>query len=125
MLVGDFLIWLHESLAGIKADLDQPGFKHILMKPEPLAGISFARASHRSPYGAIRSEWKQDGGKFEWKITIPPNTTASVWIPCTDRVNLKEAGLPLDKSPGVTLVSMQDNRAMLELTAGNYTFESK
>ncbi len=125
MLVGDSIIWLYESVAGIKADSNQPGFKRIIMNPEPVDGLTFARANHRSLYGEIRSDWKRDGEKFKWRITIPPNTTASIGIPCSDRASLTEAGMPLDKSPGVTFVSMQEKRAMLELTAGNYTFESK
>jgi alpha-L-rhamnosidase len=125
MLVGDSIIWLYESLAGIKADSNQPGFKRVIMSPEPVDGLTFVRASHRSLYGEIRSAWEQDGRKFKWVITIPPNTTASVRIPCSDRMSLTEAGQSLDKSPGVTFVSMQDNGAVIDLTAGSYTFESK
>ena len=36
MLVGDLGIWLYENLAGIKPDPEQPGFKHIIMRPEPV-----------------------------------------------------------------------------------------
>ena len=35
MLLGDFLIWLYEDLAGIKPDPLNPGFKHIVMKTNP------------------------------------------------------------------------------------------
>ena len=37
MLVGDLGIWLYEYVAGIKPDPEQPGFKHIIMRPEPVA----------------------------------------------------------------------------------------
>ena len=33
MLVGDFVIWLYENLAGIRPDEVEPGFKHIIMRP--------------------------------------------------------------------------------------------
>src|SRR5690606_19748964 len=61
MLVGDLVIWLYENLAGIKSDPEQPGFKHIIMKPELVGDLKFVKASHRSPYGWIRSEWHRDG----------------------------------------------------------------
>ena len=64
MQVEDFVIWLYESLAGIKSDPVIPGFKHIIMKPEPVDCLTFARASHRSPYGENRSEWKREGERF-------------------------------------------------------------
>ena len=38
MLVGDLGIWLYENLAGIKPDPEQPGFKHIIMRPTPVRG---------------------------------------------------------------------------------------
>ena len=40
MLVGDLVIWLYENLAGIKPDPEQPGFKHIIMKPEPVGDLT-------------------------------------------------------------------------------------
>ena len=64
MLVGDLVIWLYENLAGIKPDPEQPGFKHIIMRPEPVGDLKFVKATHRSPYGLIASEWRRDGAEF-------------------------------------------------------------
>ena len=125
MLVGDFVIWLYESLAGIKSDPANPGFKHIIMRPEPVDGLTFARASHRSPYGEIRSDWKREGDRFEWKVTIPPNTTATVFIPCTDPASLRESDEPISTSADVRLATVKDGRAEVRLNAGAYHFISK
>jgi alpha-L-rhamnosidase len=81
MLVGDYVVWLYENLAGIKADPLKPGFKHIIMKPTPVGDLKFVKATHKSPYGLISSEWHRDGKKFDWQIEIPPNTTATVEVP--------------------------------------------
>ena len=61
MLIGDFVIWLYEDLAGIRSDPEQPGFKHIVMKPLPVGDLTFVKATHRSPYGLIASDWKRNG----------------------------------------------------------------
>jgi hypothetical protein len=66
MLVGDLGIWLYENLAGIKPDPEQPGFKHIIMRPEPVGDLQFVKASHRSPYGLIASDWQKQGDVFRW-----------------------------------------------------------
>ena len=71
MLVGDLGIWLYENLAGIKSDPEQPGFKHIIMRPEPVGDLQFVKASHRSPYGLIVSDWQKQDGGFRWNITVP------------------------------------------------------
>ena len=73
--------WMTEAMAGIGIDPDQPGYKHIIIHPRPGGGFSHAEAFHESPYGMIRSGWKKEGNTFIYDITIPPNTTASVYIP--------------------------------------------
>ena len=125
MLVGDFVIWLYESLAGIKADFENPGFKHVLMRPEPVEGLSFVKASHRSPYGKIRSEWTREDGLFRWKITIPPNSFATIQIPCSAEDSLREGGQPIAASKGLSLQAVEDGRAIIRLEAGAYELESR
>ncbi len=81
MLLGDFLIWLYEELAGIKPDPSHPGFRRIVMKPALIPGLDHVKATHRSPYGLIKSEWTLSGDLFEWHISIPPNTRARIFLP--------------------------------------------
>lgn len=82
MLLGDLLPWCYEYLAGIRPDESVPGFRHIVFKPDhtvkALKGVS---ASHRSPYGVIKSCWKRIGGDIKITVTVPPNTTAEVHLP--------------------------------------------
>lgn len=81
MLLGDLLIWYYEDLAGIKPDPAVPGFKKIIMKPIPVGDLTYVKASHNSPYGMIRSEWEIIGEEFRWNISVPANTTATVYVP--------------------------------------------
>jgi len=124
MLVGDLGIWLYENLAGIKSDPEQPGFKHIIMRPEPVGDLQFVKASHRSPYGLIASDWQKQDGAFRWKITIPPNATATVYVPATSAESVTESGKPVAKARGVQLLRMERGRAVVGIGPGNYTFQS-
>ena len=81
MLLGDFVIWLYQDLAGIKPDGADPGYKHIVMRPNPVGNLKFARASYLSMYGPIRSNWNLKGKRFSWDIDIPANTSATIYIP--------------------------------------------
>jgi len=105
MLVGDLIIWLNEYIAGIAADPATPGFKHILMRPQPTGDLTSARATHRSPYGEIESSWRKDPatGKFTWDIEIPANTTATVTLPPGKLGKLTKDGKPVTQT--VTLGS--------------------
>lgn len=79
MLLGDLIIWEYEYLGGIKAL--EPGYKKIQLKPYPIEGLDFVNCSYESVSGRIESNWRLDGDRFEWNITIPANTEAEVWIP--------------------------------------------
>ncbi len=124
MLVGDLGIWLYENLAGIKSDPDQPGFKHIIMRPEPVAGLDSARASHRSPYGLIASDWQKKDGVFRWNLTVPANTTATAYLPARTAESVTESGNAAARAPGVQFLSMEGDRAVFRLGSGSYRFES-
>ena len=81
MLVGDLITWFYQNLAGIRSDLEYPGFKHIIMRPTPVGDLSDVKASYNSSYGKIVSDWKITAGRFTWNVTVPPNTTATVYVP--------------------------------------------
>jgi alpha-L-rhamnosidase len=117
MLIGDLVIWLYEDLAGIAPDPVQPGFQHIIMKPEPVGGLKFVKATHVSPYGLIASEWHRDGNTFDWRIKIPANTTATVYVPAS------KAGAAT--ADGVGPVRYENGRAVYELGSGQYHFISE
>jgi alpha-L-rhamnosidase len=73
--------WLYQVVAGIGIDEQAPGYKHIIIHPRPGGGLTSARATHRSIYGEIVSEWKLDGNKLSMSVEIPDNTTATIYIP--------------------------------------------
>jgi alpha-L-rhamnosidase len=123
MLVGDLVIWLYENLAGIAPDPARPGFKHILMCPQPVGGLRWVKASHDSPYGWIASEWRIEGGKFWWKITVPANTTATVSLPAGDNGAVSESGRPLGHTAGVRVLRVEANAIACEVSSGSYEFE--
>jgi alpha-L-rhamnosidase len=122
MLVGDLAIWFYECLAGIKPDPAQPGFKHIIMKPHPVGDLKFVEATHRSPYGLIRSEWERSGDKFIWKVSVPPNSTATVYVPFVSSKEMSEGRLPGISSKGVKAFHYKDGAAVLDVESGDYRF---
>jgi alpha-L-rhamnosidase len=122
MLVGDLVIWLFENLGGIQSDPLQPGFKRILMKPEPCGDVTFANATVRSAYGLIRSEWGIQSGRFLWNVEIPPNSGATLFIPAADEKSVRERGKPARKSKGLRFLRMEDGRAVYAAGSGLYAF---
>ncbi len=124
MLLGDLIIWYYENLAGIKADPDAPAFKHINMKPYALGDLTYVDASYHSIYGKIKSRWKLGNGQFKWDVTIPANTTATVYVPTLNKEEVMEGNQPASKVDGIKFIKREDNRAVFEIKSGTYSFTS-
>ncbi|MCR5131207.1 MAG: glycoside hydrolase family 78 protein [Prevotella sp.] len=73
--------WLWQRVAGIATDKNQPGFKHIVMKPIPDRRLGHVDATYESASGTIKSAWKYEGDQWIWEFSIPKGATASVTLP--------------------------------------------
>jgi alpha-L-rhamnosidase len=124
MLVGDLCAWLHENLAGIKPDPERPGFKHVIMRPEPVGDLAEAAATHDSIHGAIASRWSRSGGTFRWEIALPPNTTATAYVPAESAASISEGGRPIAQSPGIEVLRREPGRVVVGLGSGRYEIEA-
>ena len=79
---GCVVSWMYRTMAGIKEDERNPGFRHFILSPIPDKRIGKVDCVYNSPYGPISSSWKYDSeGKWNWRFTIPANTTATVKVP--------------------------------------------
>ncbi|MBP5511635.1 MAG: family 78 glycoside hydrolase catalytic domain [Kiritimatiellae bacterium] len=78
---GAVLAWMYGTMAGIREDPTEGGFKRFILAPIPDKRIPNVSARFRSPYGEIRSEWRYEGDRWIWAFTIPANTSAEVTVP--------------------------------------------
>jgi alpha-L-rhamnosidase len=122
MQIGDLAVWMYEYLAGIRTDPQQPGFRHALVRPYPAGDLSFVRASHRTMYGDLTTSWKREKGTFQHEIAIPPNTTATVWVPAKAADKITESGKTLAAAAGVKLLRSAAGTVQLEVGSGVYSF---
>lgn len=122
MLVGDLITWLYQDLAGIKSDPKIPGFKRLVMEPKMPGDLAWVKASHRSPYGLVASEWKRTGSRLTWAVTIPPNTSALLALPAPDVTVIKESGKPAAAQPGLRYVDAREGKVWFEAGSGTYKF---
>jgi alpha-L-rhamnosidase len=114
--VGD---WMYRVVAGIDTDESAPGYKHILIKPQPSRELQWVSAWYNSMYGEIMSKWSFENGGFILEVAIPHNTTASVLLPFA-RLDTLEKCKTLEKY-GITGVETGDG-VLLELGSGKYSF---
>lgn len=87
--------WFFEYLGGIRLDPDVSAFKRFILKPVFYKDQSHVEVSYKSPFGLIESSWLNNispgcwasctdfnsDGCWQWKFTIPKDTTALVHLP--------------------------------------------
>ena len=78
--------WMYTTIAGIEQTA--PGWRRIRFQPRPGGDLTWARASHMSPYGLVAIEWSVDGDEFSVRTTVPTGTTAELIMPDGSKVSL-------------------------------------
>jgi alpha-L-rhamnosidase len=124
MQIGDLAVWMYEYLAGIRADPENPGFRHAIIHPYPAGDLTFVTATHKTMYGALNSSWKRDKGQFTLEVTVPANTTATVWVPAKDAAAVTESGRKPAEVKGVKFLRGESGSAIFEVESGAYSFKS-
>jgi alpha-L-rhamnosidase len=125
MLIGDLNIWLHEYLGGIRSDPEAPGFKKIIIKPEITGGLTSVNVGYDSIHGHISSEWHRSAGHLDLRVSIPANTTATVFVPVINHQTVTESGRPASQSDGVTFLRFEPGAAVYRVASGVYQFDSR
>nr|MCR5827428.1 glycoside hydrolase family 78 protein [Bacteroidales bacterium] len=78
---GAVCAWIWKTAAGIATDTEEPGFRHIIMKPVPDKRLGSLDAEYDSESGTIKSSWKYEGDQWIWTFTIPRRARATVTLP--------------------------------------------
>jgi alpha-L-rhamnosidase len=115
--------WLYRVVAGIEVNPAQPGYKHVVIAPQPGGGLSQVRASFDSIHGRIESNWELVGDLFRLTVTIPANTRATVRLPGAEQDKVTENAIPLSEIRGVAGYSERERTVTVDVGSGEYSFE--
>lgn len=85
--IGD---WLYRVVAGLNADLEEPGYKHMMIRPRPDMGLTFAGVRYESMYGTVVTKWSREADVMSMHLVIPANTTATVTLPGANLYDVME-----------------------------------
>ena len=80
-MMGQIDEWFFASLAGIQTKPSEPGFQHLVIRPEVTGDMNYVNASYETLYGKVSVDWKKENKIFTLKINIPVNCTADVYLP--------------------------------------------
>ena len=116
---GSVVAWVYRYAAGIDTSIDGPGFKQIVIHPRLDAKLSSARAEYDSVYGKIVSDWKGTAsGPFSLHVTIPSNTSATIFLPAIGGKQVTEGANRIAAQP-------RDGALAVQVGSGTYDFQVK
>ena len=101
MMFGEIGGWFYKGLGGIFPDPENPGFKHILLRPNFPSGLNEFEARYQSPYGEICSKWERKKNRIFYHVTVPANSTATFYAP--------------DNVKGERIINLEAGKHILEL----------
>jgi alpha-L-rhamnosidase len=123
--------WFYEDLAGINVDPEGPGYKRSTIRPRPAGDLEWARAEYDSVHGLIQSAWRKTDSSLSLEVSIPANTSATVYVPLLaegdtvaegDKTVLL-GGKPAEKVDGLSFLRVEPGFAVFDAAAGHYTFQ--
>jgi alpha-L-rhamnosidase len=108
--------YFYKFLAGIQIDYSAPGFRHIIINPSIVGDLNYVNAWHDALYGRIKSSWKREQGKLTMEVSIPANTTATIYIPTRSVDSILESGRPF--------IGEENGKAVFRVVSGKFQFVS-
>jgi len=121
-MLGQINEWFFHDLAGIASDPSAPGFKKITIHPAVVGDLDWVKGKYNSVRGPITAEWNRKGKNLTLDVTIPPNTTATIFLPALPPDEIREGDIAADKSPDVKSLGRENNCATFEISSGKYRF---
>lgn len=122
-MFGSVSEWFYRSLLGINAAA--PGFEKIRIKPQPAGDLTYASGTYRSVAGTIQSSWKKEEHGYQLDVTIPPNTSAEIWIPAAAGAAVTESGKNIRVVKEIRVLPVTPGYLVVQVGSGHYRFVSR
>lgn len=117
-MLGHLMEWFYNGIGGIYQSPHSIAYKDIIIQPEPVGDLRFARTTFENEYGTIVSDWRKENKLFYLQVEIPVNTIATVYFPCQQINNLTKNGIDVKND----LVLGEKERPCIHIGSGKYQF---
>lgn len=124
-MFGGGLAWYYRKLAGMNADPDQAGYRHIIFHPQPVDEITFVKYFNQTPYGKTGIYWKNENQQFSMQVTVPVGSSATVYVPVMKRKNITESGQSIVDLKDIQFLKEDEGYQVFAVKSGVYQFISK
>jgi alpha-L-rhamnosidase len=116
--------WFQRGILGIQINPKTVGYKEFIVKPAFHDSLQWAKGQHVSSFGSIKVSWEKTEESYLLELTVPENTTATVFIPAKAESDIWENNKPISHSEEIQLKRFENNVAELKLGSGDYHFKT-
>jgi len=121
-MFGGGITWFYRKLAGMNADPDQSGYRHIIFRPQPAGDLTFVKYYNHTSYGRAGIYWKKEEGQFMMDVTVPVGSHATVFVPGSENSIVTENGKILTDQPFIKYAGWERGYHKLMIESGEYQF---
>lgn len=123
-MMGSVDSWFYKYILGILPDAKGIGFEKFTIHPYVISDLDFAEGEFISVKGIIKSAWRKESGSIYLDVTIPGNSTATVFIPTKNIKSITESNQNIDLVNEVKFLRTEDKNAVYNVGSGTYHFKS-
>ncbi len=121
-MFGGGLVWYYRKLAGMQTDEENPGYRHIIFKPQMVADVSNAKYFNTTSYGNAGILWNKNENSFSMEITVPVGCSATVYVPAEKNQKILENGKMIEDLPMIKKMGANEGYSIFEVQSGEYNF---
>ncbi len=117
VMMGSIDAWFYRTLAGIQPDETRPGFERVVIKPYIPVSLTSVKASVQTVRGRVAVDWKKQSGSLQLNVTIPANSTATIYVPATSAKQVQS-------TPALKSARFESGAVVYEIGSGDYEFRA-
>jgi alpha-L-rhamnosidase len=121
-MFGGGIVWFYRKLAGMQADPQKPGYRHLIFQPQPVSDLSFVRYEQLTVLGKAGIVWKKENGALQLDLEVPVGSTATVHVPFEAGQSVSESGMPVAKVKSIVPKGEIPGYRVFEIGSGRYQF---
>jgi alpha-L-rhamnosidase len=123
-MFGGGIVWFYRKLAGMNTDPEEPGYRHIIFRPQPSGDVSKVSYSNLTSYGDCSISWEKSNEKFLMEVEVPVGSRATVYFPSENKKSIIESGKKIRKKSGIIFKGIVNGYSLFSIGSGRYIFES-
>ncbi|BBE18591.1 alfa-L-rhamnosidase [Aquipluma nitroreducens] len=124
-MFGGGLVWFCRELAGMNTDEDEPGYRHIIFKPQPVNDLSFVKYFTQTTYGEAGIYWENENEQFSMDVTVPVGSHATIYVPVRKEKRITENGNQITSTGDVRFLRDEGGYQVFDVKSGHYHFISE